>query len=143
MRIRIELPHNPQGTSQEKGYDRRSGHVYTKRHVRTQRDIYTNLLYHWMYEHKFRAPRWSGPVSVEITFIFSTKERKKWGELKTTKPDADNSAKLLLDVFEELGWFEVGDQQVNPLTVHRFWGEIPEVIINISPMRIIRTEVVT
>ena len=142
MTIRLELPCNPQGTSQEKGYDRKTGRVYTKKHVKTQREIYTQLLYHWMYVNKVRSPRWNGPVSFEATFIFTTKERKKWGELKTTKPDGDNSVKLLLDVFEDLGWFEVGDQQVNPLIVHRFWGELPEVIISIKPMQVIKTEAV-
>jgi len=54
----------------------------------------------------------AGAVQVDMTFVLPIKDKKRWGEFCTNKPDTDNLSKLVMDALERAGLFAVGDQQV-------------------------------
>lgn len=82
------------------------------------------------------TPRpYEGPVKLSIDFCFMAKKKKDFGKPKETKPDLDNTVKLVQDVLADLGFFSVGDQQIADLHVRKFWDEIPHILIDIEEVR--------
>lgn len=65
--------------------------------------------------------RQAGPVAVVIEFTFPTKDTSRHGKPHTSRPDADNLAKLVLDSAMRAGL--IGDDAaVSCLTVRKTWG---------------------
>lgn len=133
MYLRLDLADNPTATSQEKGINWSTRRVYTKPAIEQQKLDYELAILKWMKSKKLRAPCYDGPVDLAINFVFSTTKKKQIGQPKDTKPDLDNSAKLLIDVLGKMGFFSVGDQQICDLTIIKRWGEQPRVHIIITP----------
>lgn len=134
MRVVIYLPDNPTVTSQEKGFNRYTGQIYTKSEVKNLKSTYAFEIRRAMSVDRIPNPRFTGAVRLNITFVFRSPVKKSWGKYKLTKPDCDNCAKGLIDVLGDdrevgLGWFENGDQQVCDLRVIKKWGDKPMVII--------------
>ena len=142
MVIYFELEENPKGTHQQKGVSVQGGrpHFYEKGNIRTLRQTYHHKIFKYLYERKIQLEKLSGPVKVSILFNFSIKDKKKWGLPKDTRPDADNLAKLLLDVMSDF-WFD--DAQVSCLEVRKFYAEKPSICIEVMPYEVIKTEVKT
>lgn len=142
IRMRIPLDENPKSTAQEKGVSVRGGraHHYEKPEVAKMRAIYNLSVKREIARQKlaFYMPI-TGAVALEVSFHYSTKDKKKWGQPKETKPDCDNMVKLLQDVLADCGFFAVGDQQVTHLTVKKYWAEKPEIDIKISRHIVWRT----
>ena len=139
MRIRIDLEENPKGTHQQKGVSVQGGrpHFYEKGNIRALRQTYHHKIFKYLYERKIHIEKLSGPVKVSILFNFSIKDKKKWGLPKDTRPDADNLAKLLLDVMSDF-WFD--DAQVACLEVRKFYAEKSSVIIDVEPYIALRRD---
>ena len=139
MRIRIDLEENPKGTHQQKGVSVQGGrpHFYEKGNIRALRQTYHHKIFKYLYERKIQLEKLIGPVKVSILFNFSIKDKKKWGLPKDTRPDADNLAKLLLDVMSDF-WFD--DAQVACLEVRKFYAENPSVIIDVEPYIALRRD---
>lgn len=77
-----------------------------------------------------------GAKKVEICFCFGTKNKKLKGKLKTSRPDVDNMAKILLDRMTKLGYWK-DDSEVSRLDVMKRYvseGESPNVKISIWRM---------
>ena len=142
MVIYFELEENPKGTHQQKGVSVQGGrpHFYEKGNIRALRQTYHHKIFKYLYERKIQIEKLSGPVKVSILFNFSIKDKKKWGLPKDTRPDADNLAKLLLDVMSDF-WFD--DAQVACLEVRKFYAEKPSICIEVVPYEVIKTEVKT
>lgn len=113
----------PKGTAQQKGErvifkdGRPIIHHYTKKNVQSARDIFA-------YKLKKSAPPLPSdkPIAVMICLYFQTTKRKLWGHYKTTRPDAENFTKALLDVMTECGyWFD--DNQVVDLRIVKTYAE--------------------
>lgn len=151
MKFNIFLHDNPNCTAQEKGeriaykYITKGGRAvktpyiehYVKTQIKEQREEYRNALRAFLRAYKLKEPRFSGPVELSVVFFFQTPERKKWGSYKTTKPDADNCLKALQDVIcNDMGWLEVGDQQVASLHVTKIWSDRAKVSIEINELPI-------
>ncbi len=77
-----------------------------------------------------------GPVRVQLSFMFRRPKShyRRNGLLMpnapichTSKPDADNLAKAVLDCLTQLGRFWHDDSQVSELIVLKFYGETPGV----------------
>ena len=65
-----------------------------------------------------------GPVSVQVVCLFErpkshSKKRRQQREPKTTKPDADNLGKAILDSLNEIAYHD--DGQVYRLTVEKWY----------------------
>ena len=135
MFIHVDLPTNPTSTSQEKGINWRTRRVFTKDEILFQMNTYRYAIRDFMAKNKLSAPAFSGPVVMIQYFTFSSPKKKLWGTPKDTKPDTDNSSKLLSDVLEDMGFFEVGDQQVTHSLVIKEWGPAPSVEIFIDELK--------
>lgn len=147
MKILIQLTENPPTvTSQEKGesikyrYIRKGGrlvsvpyiHHYEKATVAKTRALYTRLILQEMKKKKLKPPRFEGPCQGKIIFGFKARRKKDIGKLKDTKPDCDNMNKLLQDVLADIGFFQVGDQQIGDLRIIKVWSEEPFIEIDIQ-----------
>ena len=76
----------------------------------------------------------SGALEVRIYYSFPTKDRRKWGEPKVTKPDVDNLNKLTYDALEAGGLLPGGDQRIATERSAKVWAEHGRVIIEIRPL---------
>ena len=86
------------------------------------------------------AAMFTGPVCVSISFVFTRpqttyRKRKPRGrEPKTTKPDADNLAKAVLDALNGVAWID--DRQVYELHMVKLvgaQGEAPMTGVEVRP----------
>jgi Holliday junction resolvase RusA-like endonuclease len=64
----------------------------------------------------------SGAVDMELDFWFATKDTRRHGQPHTSRPDADNLAKLWMDCAERAGLLPKGDAKVARLTVRKTWS---------------------
>ena len=72
-------------------------------------------------------------IRVVVKWLFPMGKHQN-GEYKTTKPDLDNAAKLLLDVMTSLGFWQ-DDAIIASLVLEKFWAERPGIYICIEPLR--------
>jgi Holliday junction resolvase RusA-like endonuclease len=128
-------------TSQQKGVHiaRKRAIFYTKSAVKAEhRRIRTAA-----WPHRPEKPI-EGPVDVSIELYFPLTEAQAKAHVasladdsfairKITKPDADNSAKLIVDVLTDCGFFK-DDAQVADLHVSKYHGAVPRIEISILPL---------
>ena len=83
--------------------------------------------------------RLQGPIGAKITSYFqipksvSRKKRQKMiGEYHTNKPDTDNIGKIILDPLNDVAFDD--DKQVCQLTVEKYYGETPGVIVELREL---------
>lgn len=132
----------PTVTAQEKGeairYKFQSGKMvpfvshYEKPAVVAARNWFSVNILRTLKHNKLPIPKYEGAVRLSIDLFYQTNVKKKFGKEKETKPDLDNTVKLIQDVMADLGFFTVGDQQVVDLHVRKFWDEVPHLIISIE-----------
>lgn len=72
-----------------------------------------------------------GPVRLYVKWCFPIIANRKNGQYKTTKPDLDNSQKLLQDCMTKLGFWK-DDSLVVSLVAEKFWADVPGIYINIQ-----------
>ncbi|MBY4796755.1 RusA family crossover junction endodeoxyribonuclease [Collinsella sp. AGMB00827] len=63
-----------------------------------------------------------GAIGTEIRWCYPTRGKRAQGEPYTAKPDADNSAKALMDALERLGFIE-DDKLVAELHIFQAWSD--------------------
>ena len=119
----------PTVTAQEKGEDirymYRNGrkvpyiHHYEKPEVARARAFYEYHIRKALKELNLQPEKLKGPCYLTVNFFF----KKKTSSVtpKPTKPDCDNLVKLFQDVLADVGFFEVGDQQITSLHVNKYW----------------------
>ena len=98
----------PKGTSQQKGVQIRNGkvHYYKKGNVAgAEAEFMAQLI-----PHRPKQPS-DKPIALEVRFAFDTKDKKKWGAYKPTRPDTDNYIKLFKDCMTKAGYW-LDDAQV-------------------------------
>lgn len=114
----------PTGTAQQKGVRIVHGKpmFYEKAEVKTARQMFTLEL-------KPHAPEKPSdkPIKLTVWFAFDTKNKKLWGQYKPTRPDTDNSLKLLKDCMS--GLFFKDDSQVVEETVIKTYAEKATIMI--------------
>ncbi|KGE20046.1 crossover junction endodeoxyribonuclease RusA [Paenibacillus wynnii] len=74
-----------------------------------------------------------GPVRVIVKWCFPIKGKHEDGEYKTTKPDIDNSQKLLFDCMTDLRFWK-DDALVVSLVAEKFWASLPGIYIKIEEL---------
>ena len=112
----FDLPQIPAGTAQMKGVNHYTGRFYKKKPLIEAEQIFRDELC-------TLVPRWKmqGPIQLTIELRYMTKDKKKRGKWKTTRPDADNAVKLLIDVMTDLGvWGD--DSQIVDLRIRKRWS---------------------
>ena len=114
----------PTGTHQQKGVRIVHGKpmFYEKASVRDARTQFTLAL-------KPYAPKQPStkPIRLTIWFAFDVKDKKLWGQYKPTRPDTDNSLKLLKDCMS--GLFFVDDAQVVDEQVIKTYAEKATIMV--------------
>lgn len=130
MIIKLLLEDNPTITSQEKGINRYTGQVYTKKEVLELRETYRRGIIRYMKINRLTVPELKGALRFEAVFGFKISKRNLWGKPKTTKPDLDNAVKLLADVTAEVLGFQ--DQQISHLVVKKYWSDVPYITIKVG-----------
>lgn len=80
----------------------------------------------------------TGPVIVEAQWVFPWRASERKGVTrefqripKDTKPDVDNSNKLLLDCLTQLGIWE-DDSQAYRLVLDKYWGDKPGIYLKLT-----------
>lgn len=71
------------------------------------------------------------PVRLFVKWCFPMTQKSKNGQYKHTRPDIDNSQKLLFDCMTDLGFWK-DDSQVVSLIAEKFWAELPGIYIKIE-----------
>lgn len=69
-------------------------------------------------------------VTLKVYFVYGTKDKKKWGKRKITRPDGDNLMKGFQDYMQHYRFF-MDDAQIAPLIVDRFWGQNNKIIVEL------------
>ncbi len=71
------------------------------------------------------------PVRLFVKWCFPMTKTSKNGQFKHTRPDIDNSQKLLFDCMTDLGFWK-DDSLVVSLIAEKFWAELPGIYIKIE-----------
>lgn len=74
---------------------------------------------------------YKGPVRIFVKWCFPMTKTSKDGQYKHTRPDVDNSQKLLFDCMTDLGFWK-DDSLVVSLIAEKFWAELPGIYIRIE-----------
>ena len=129
----LHFPTMPMGTSQQKGVRivRGKPMFYEKSKLKSAEAEFINALK--PFRPKYPSDK---PIKLTIWFAFDTKNKKKWGQPKPTRPDTDNYLKLFKDCMTKVGFWnddaQVVDERVfktyaEKATVMVRWEEIFEV----------------
>ena len=129
----LRFPTMPTGTSQQKGVRivRGKPMFYEKSKLKSAEAEFINALK--PFRPKYPSDK---PIKLTIWFAFDTKNKKKWGQPKPTRPDTDNYLKLFKDCMTNVGFWnddaQVVDERVfktyaEKATVMVRWEEIFEV----------------
>ena len=129
MTFYLDLENNPTGTAQQTGQMVRGGkiHHFVKKNVRNQKAIYEKKILEALDD---EPPHFTGPVAVKIHFYYAIKQKKLWGQWKTSRPDVDNSVKSLLDVMTHLDFWE-DDSLICRLDISKTYSEHPGIHIEV------------
>lgn len=73
------------------------------------------------------------PIRLTTKWLYDFKDSSKHydGEYKITKPDTENTVKLLKDCMEDLGYFE-NDALVASEIIEKFWAKTPGIYVKIE-----------
>lgn len=71
------------------------------------------------------------PVRLFVKWCFPMTKTSKNGQFKHTRPDIDNSQKLLFDCMTDLGFWE-DDSLVVSLIAEKFYADLPGIYIKIE-----------
>jgi Holliday junction resolvase RusA-like endonuclease len=74
-----------------------------------------------------------GNVRLIVKWCFPISADHQDGEYKFTKPDLDNSNKLLQDCMTKLGFWK-DDSYVVSLVIEKFWAKLPGIYIRIEEL---------
>lgn len=79
-------------------------------------------------------PGWlGGPVSLTLTFMFPSADKKRWNQPHTNRRDLDNLAKGPMDVMEKVGLLAKGDARVVHLDARKIWAKVGGMIAIVKP----------
>lgn len=130
----------PKATAQQKGVYVRNGkpHFYEKSSVESARQEFKLALR----EHLPSRPS-EKPIKLTIWFAFDTKDKKKWGQPKPTRPDTDNYLKLFKDCMTAdkygNGGFWLDDAQVVDERVFKTYAEKATIMVRWEEVREVNT----
>ena len=134
----IYLPFDPlTRTAQQKGIRIIGGHAqfFEKKEVSEAKALLKDALLPYVPDSPIE-----GPVSLSVTWAFSTTVKKKIaGEYRTTRPDIDNLFKGLADCMTDLGFWEDDSQIVN-LSLRKLWVKPEDAHLSITVSEFVEVE---
>ena len=99
---------------------------YESQNLKQARQIFMDNLAKFVPEEKM-----TGKLRLMVKWCFPADGKHSNGTYKDTKPDLDNSMKLLQDCMTDLGFWE-DDRYIVSLIVEKFWADIPGIYIEIE-----------
>lgn len=75
--------------------------------------------------------KYNNPIRVYVKWCFPITASHSNGEYKYTKPDIDNSQKLLFDCMTDCGYWK-DDSLIVSLIAEKFWAQLPGIYIKIE-----------
>lgn len=120
----------PTATLQQKRATIKNGHIMMFEPPNVKSAI--SIFHYKLHKYKPETP-FVGPVQVSITWTFGTKSKAKIGFFRTSRPDIDNMAKILIDRMTKLGFWK-DDSQISVLYLEKIWGEHSTIDISIMEL---------
>ena len=71
------------------------------------------------------------PLKLSVTFFYAIKQKKRWWQWKTSRPDLDNLMKNLQDYMTKFGYY-ADDSQICWLDVRKYHDEKNRIEIEIT-----------
>lgn len=107
----------PSATAQQTGIAIRNGkpYGYKKQKVKDAEKLFALALK----PHRIPEPI-EGAIKLTIVWSYQTKDKKRNGKLKTTRPDLDNLNKIIQDSLVKAGFIK-DDSQVAILQAYKAW----------------------
>ena len=131
MRTEFFMPMKPPTcTHQEKQVNWKTKTFYEPAELKAAR---TKLMAH-LGQH-VPEKKYTGGVRLITKWCFPITGKHQDGEYKTTKPDTDNSQKLLKDVMTDLGYW-TDDALVASEIIEKFWAARPGIYICIEELEV-------
>lgn len=133
MTIDFVIPGEPPtATAQQKGERVVNGKIvhYTKTKVKDAQEMYAWAARAALPSGWQPIPKPKG-VRLYVAFAFGTDDLKKVGTWRTSRPDADNLVKALMDGFKDAGVWE-DDSQVASLQVDKTWWSRKNACIHVQ-----------
>ena len=123
-RFTLSFETMPKGTAQMKRYNGKTQTYFKSKTLMETEKIYRIQLM----KHRPYIPA-EGAVRLFICLYFDKKSPKKlWGTYKTTRPDADNFCKALIDQMTQAG-FWTDDSQIVDLRIKKYYAEKASIFI--------------
>ena len=126
-RFILHFETKPKGTAQQKGECIRYKFVGDKRvpyvhHFKKASVSALRTELEWrLKQFKPKTPS-ERPVRLFLVLYFDIKDKSKWGKVKDTRPDCDNSAKELIDAMTDMGFWK-DDALVADLHIKKYYSE--------------------
>ena len=123
----------PKGTAQQKGECIRYKFVGDKRvpyvhHFKKASVSALRTELEWrLKQFKPKTPS-ERPVRLFLVLYFDIKDKSKWGKVKDTRPDCDNSAKELIDAMTDMGFWK-DDALVADLHIKKYYSEKASIFV--------------
>lgn len=123
LSINLVMDQIPKGTAQMKRANFRNGTFFEGKDIKAAREFY-------LAEMALEAPEmpFNGPISVSVEFYYPTKDKRKKGQFKTSRPDCDNLVKLLLDCMTQLRFWN-DDAQISNLRIMKKYSVTDKAVI--------------
>lgn len=118
----------PTATHQQVQVNFKTKSFYEPDNVKEARALFMERLSPFTPKEKFR-----GPIRLCVKWCFPMIDGANDGQYKDTKPDLDNSQKLLQDCMTKVGFWK-DDSQVASLVLEKFWADIPGIYIWIEEL---------
>lgn len=121
----------PTVTAQQKQFTKRGGKIiaFDSSRIKNARKWFER---HFA-THKPKEP-FTGAVLLAVKWTYATKDKRKWGKYKITRPDNDNMQKLFQDSLTRCGfWFD--DSQVAVLHSEKIWGKEKKILIEVKELK--------
>lgn len=124
----------PKGTAQQKGEAIRykNGRPYIQHYKKANVEALRTILELKLGKYAPAVPT-DAPVRLFVWVCFDVKDRKAWGQYKTTRPDADNYVKELKDAMTAVGFWH-DDAQVVDLRVVKTYAEKGSITVQLETL---------
>lgn len=121
----------PTVTHQQKQVNFKTKVFYEPTDLKKARALFMERLSEYKPEVKF-----VGPIRLVVKWLYPIKGKRSDGEYKASKPDLDNSQKLLQDCMTKVGFWK-DDAQIASLVCEKFWAKTPGIYIRIDELEVI------
>lgn len=120
----LQLETMPKATAQMKRFNGNTRTYFKSKTLLATEKLYRTLLI----PHRPKQPS-EAPIRLFIVLYFDKKSPKKlWGTYKTTRPDADNFCKALIDQMTLCGYWS-DDSQIADLHIKKYYAEKASIYI--------------